>query len=93
MSKTEKEIEKEKDAVAKMVGAKSAMQSMIERHDRLVNALKEANMLVSDLGKHVGEDLYIKTYYHGERGKDGPEYVQVRKQMQRISDRVRELTA
>lgn len=89
--KTEAEIEKEKDAVAKMIGAKSAMEAMIHRHERLVSALKLIDSLASDMGKHVGEDLYIRTYQHGERGKEGPQFVQVKAQTARISELVRSL--
>ena len=86
--KTEAEIEKEKDAVARMVGAKSAMQLMIDRHTTLVSALEFVNTLIEDMAKSVGEDLYIRTFHHGERNKDGAQCVQVKAQLKRITDRV-----
>jgi len=82
--KTEAEIEREKEAVAKMVGAKSAMLKMIDRHDRLVRALDQISSIAADLGRSVGEDLYLDTYYHGQTGKTGSKFVRVKDQIKRI---------
>ena len=90
--KTEDDVDREKEAVAKMVGAKSAMEAMISRHDRLVSALKAVNEIAQDMGRRVGEDMCIKTYNHGERGETGSKFVSIRSQLARIKATVEELT-
>lgn len=87
MTKTEDDIEREKEAVAKMIGAKGSMEKMLARHDRLVNALKHVSALAEDMGRRVGEDLYIKTYMHEGASGGESKLVSIRVQLARI-DRI-----
>lgn len=54
MDKTETQIEKEKQAVAAMVNAKSNMQTAIDRIWTLERALRNADSAFSALLYHVG---------------------------------------
>ncbi len=63
--KTEDEIAREKDAVQKMIGAKGAMEAALKRIERLEGALSSVNMVLEDMRKKVGQNLYVKTYHHG----------------------------
>lgn len=71
-TKTEDEIAREKEAVQKMVGAKSAMEAAISRIDRLQKAISKAEIILADLQKHIGDGIYVKTY-HYDGGNGGSE--------------------
>ena len=64
-TKTEDEIAREKEAVQKMVGAKSAMEAALSRIDRLQKAMSSIDLVLSDMQRHAGDGLYVKTHYHG----------------------------
>ena len=91
VDKNEEQIEKEKDAVAKMVGAKSAMQLMIERHDRLVAELKRINLIAYDVAKNAGS-LSYKTTLHDHKENGTFQFMTIKDQMERISAAVRKVT-
>ena len=63
MTKTEEDIEREKEAVKAMIGAKGAAEKLISRNERLVFRLSSLIDSLDELKKPVG-DLYIRTYKH-----------------------------
>ena len=65
MTKTEEQIARDKDAVQKMVGAKSAMESALRRIDALENALKKARMAIEEAGNTYGDKLAFSVYRDG----------------------------
>ena len=66
--KTEDEIAREKDAVQKMIGAKGAMEAALKRIKRLEETLHYIDTILADMHKNVGQNLYVKTFYHGRGG-------------------------
>lgn len=56
--KTEDQIVREKEAVTKMIGAKSAMEAAISRIQTLENALQKACDDGSRLADFLGDQLY-----------------------------------
>ncbi len=67
IDKPESQIEKEKDAVKKLTGARSAMDSALKRIHTLEDAIKTMRLLTAEARNHLGENLYIRTYYHEDR--------------------------
>lgn len=90
-TKTDDEIQREKDAVAKMIGAKSAMETALERISRLQRTLDGMAGALDDAAKRVGPDLYIKTYFWP--GRNGSEMVTVplQEQLKRVAQMAREV--
>lgn len=78
-TKTEDEIAREKEAVQKMVGAKSAMEAALSRIERLQQALKQIDTVLTDAQRHVGDGVYVKTHYHG--GSAGEQTVKLKDQL------------
>lgn len=66
--KTATQIEKDKEAVAKMIGAKSAMEAAIRRIETLELALKTTADKVDSIRKAYSEDTYINVYVTKESG-------------------------
>ena len=79
--KTEDEIAREKEAVQKMVGAKSAMEAALSRIDRLQKALSHADTILNDAQHHAGDGIYVRTHRHGIVGKDGEQCVKLKDQL------------
>ena len=90
--KTEGEIAREKEAVQKMIGAKSAMETTLMRVKRLEDTIGQMVILIDDMKGAVGESTMFGTYHHGERdNSSGPKPVLVRKQMARIAQMGRDV--
>jgi len=89
-NKTDDEIQREKDAVQKMVGAKSAMEVSLARIKRLEDALGSMAVILDDAARAVGDGLYIKTHHSGVIG-NGPHVVALREQLKRVSAIARNL--
>lgn len=87
-TKTEDEIAREKELVAKMVGTKSAMEAALSRIGRLERTMNDVNIYLEDLRKQSGE-LAFKTYHTGKN--NGVEYVRVSDQIKRIQDMLRDV--
>lgn len=58
-TKTEEQAEKDKEAVQKMIGAKSAMEAAIRRIERLEWALKNAKRRFEELSIAHGDKIAI----------------------------------
>lgn len=77
--KTEDEIAREKEAVQKMVGAKSAMEAALSRIERLQKAMSNIDTILTDAQRSVGDGVYVKTYHHG--GSSGEATVKLKDQI------------
>lgn len=66
MTKTEDQIAKHKEAVAKMIGAKDAMQATLDRIKRLEAALQEAKATFDMVTKNVGDSLALSVSHQGK---------------------------
>lgn len=89
--KTEDDIAREKEAVQKMIGAKSAMEAALSRIERLQSAIGSVQMILSDLHKNLGDGLYVKTFHHGSSG-NGEATIKAKDQLayaKRIMDAVK----
>jgi predicted Zn-dependent protease len=64
-SKTEDQIEADKQAVQKMIGAKSAMESALRRIQTLESALRTAKTRIEEIGRGHGDQLAIAVYRDG----------------------------
>ena len=64
-TKTEEQIAKDKDAVQKMVGAKSAMEAAIRRIQVLESALRLAKKRIEESGCAHGDKLAFGVYRDG----------------------------
>ena len=62
--KTEDQIQREKEAVAKMVGAKAAMETAIQRIATLESYGSRLTALARELGRFIGSEAAIRTHYH-----------------------------
>ena len=78
-TKTEDEIAREKEAVQKMVGAKSAMEAALSRLDRLQKTMSSIDAILADAQRHVGDGIYVKTHYHG--GSAGEQCIKLKDQI------------
>lgn len=84
--KAEDRIAAEKEAVQKMIGAKGAMDTALQRIRRLEDTICSMNMMIDDLAKNVGDGLLFQTYYGPGRDR---EVMPVRKQLAEISGKGR----
>ena len=64
-TKTEDQIEADKQAVQKMVGAKSAMEAALRRITTLESALGTAKARIEEIGRGHGDSLAISVYREG----------------------------
>jgi predicted Zn-dependent protease len=64
-TKTEDQIEADKQAVQKMIGAKSAMESALRRIHTLESALNVAKARIEEIGRAHGDNLAIAVYRDG----------------------------
>ena len=64
--KTDDQIAKDKEAVAKMIGAKSAMESAQRRIELLESCLRQCDEDMARLQRAIGDNLYAP-----ERQQDG----------------------
>jgi len=83
-TKDEEQIAREKEAVQKMVGAKSAMETAIMRISRLEAAIGNMVMLIDDVSGAFGEKAMFSTFHHGEGG-GGHRAVSVKEHLSRIA--------
>lgn len=88
--KTEEEIAKEKEAIHKMIGAKSAMETAINRIARLERELLFACETMEEVAKATGDYLMYRTYRHGGNQSDAS-VVQISVNLRRISAAARAL--
>lgn len=65
MTRTEDQIEADKQAVQKMIGAKSAMESALRRIQTLESALRGAKARIEEIGRGHGDHLAIGVYREG----------------------------
>lgn len=82
--KTEDQIAREKDAVQKMVGAKSAMEAALARIGTLENAIKRMATVLDDMARGSGDGIGYMTY-HNEKGS-GEAFVSFRKQALSVAE-------
>lgn len=68
--KTDEEIAKEKEAVQKMVGAKGAMETALNRIQRLERELSSVCNIMEEIAKAIGDNTLYRTYSHGEAGNE-----------------------
>jgi predicted Zn-dependent protease len=61
-TKTEEQAEKDKEAVQKMIGAKSAMEAAIRRIENLERALKGAKSRFEELNIAHGDKIALSVY-------------------------------
>lgn len=61
-TKSEEQIAKDKEAIARMVGAKSAMESAIRRIDVLEQCIKSVREQVGVIGKSYSENVHLNVY-------------------------------
>lgn len=87
--KTEDQIAREKDAVQKMIGAKSAMEAALTRITTLERTLGDIDRILSDMSQRVGDGLGFKTYHHGKGS--GEDFISIRAQCQRVSEIARKV--
>tara|TARA_R110000796_G_scaffold68034_4_gene156040 strand:+ start:906 stop:1205 length:300 start_codon:yes stop_codon:yes gene_type:complete len=64
MTKDEDQIAKDKEAIAKMVGAKSAMEAALRRIDGLSRALKLVQKLHEEAAKVSSSSARVLTHYN-----------------------------
>lgn len=87
MADTDKaRIEKEKEMVAKMTGAKQAMDSALSRVKTLETAIRSTNSLLSDMKSEAfkSTSFAYETYHTNERGSgNGKGFVRVEAQLAR----------
>lgn len=88
--KTDEEIAKEKEAIHKMIGAKSAMETAINRIARLERELLFACETMEEVAKATGDNLLYRTYRHGGHQTDALA-VQISVNLRRISAAARAL--
>lgn len=68
MTKDEDQIARDKEAIAKMVGAKSAMEAALRRIDGLSAALKAVKNLHEEAVKGCSSHARVLTHYNGNNG-------------------------
>jgi len=66
VEKSEDQIAQEKEAVARMVGAKDAMQKAIARIQTLENCLKDIREQAYTVGKAYGSEVHLNVYLSSE---------------------------
>lgn len=67
MTKTEDQIAKDKDAVQKMIGAKTAMEAALRRIQSLESALRTAKVRIEEIQRAQGDSLAIAVYRDGSQ--------------------------
>lgn len=65
--KTEDQVEADKIAVQKMIGAKSAMEAALRRIQALEEALRRSRSRIEEIGNGHGDKLAIAVYRAGEQ--------------------------
>lgn len=81
--KTEDQIAREKDAVQKMIGAKSAMEAALARISTLERAIQVMANDLDDMANKAGDGIGYTTYRHGEGSEQ--KFISLRKQAKRIA--------
>lgn len=72
---TDDEIQKEREQVNKMIGAKSAMEASLHRIKTLESALFEMHTRYSEIAKCVGDSVIVESRYargYWEKGETKP---------------------
>lgn len=67
LEKSEEQIARDKEAIAKMVGAKSAMEAAIRRIEVLEECLKSVRRQSEVIGKAFNETVHLNVYSHNHR--------------------------
>ncbi len=62
LEKSEEQIARDKEAIAKMVGAKSAMESAIRRIEVLEDCLRSVRQQSAVIGKAFNETVHLNVY-------------------------------
>lgn len=88
--KTDEEIAKEKEAIQKMIGAKSAMETAINRIARLERELLFVCETMEEAARATGDNFLYRTYRHGGNQSD-TSVVQLSVNLRRISAAARTL--
>lgn len=81
--KTEDQIAREKDAVQKMIGAKSAMEAALARINTLERAIQAMATVMDDMAQKAGDGVGYITYHHDSNS--GEKFISIRSQAQRIA--------
>ena len=66
IDKSEEQIAKDKEAVARMIGAKSAMEAAQRRIETLEFTLKNVRSRVEHVGKAFGGEAFIRVFIGGD---------------------------
>lgn len=66
MEKSEEQIAKDKEAVARMIGAKSAMEAAQRRIEALESALKNVRFRCEYVSKAFGDAAHFKVYHDND---------------------------
>ena len=81
------QVQAEKDAVAKLIGAKSAMEKALKRIERLESHLKRCAAIAEDVAKKSGE-MHVSTFYGPKR--EGSEIMRLSELMMILSRHARD---
>lgn len=65
--KSDEQIARDKEAIAKMVGAKSAMEAAIRRIEALEDCLKSVRQQSDVIGKAFNETVHLNVYSNNHR--------------------------
>lgn len=74
---TDEEIEKEREQVKKLLGAKSAMEAALSRIKTLENAMHEMHNRYSEIAGCVGAGVVVKSRFARGRWQSDPEMASV----------------
>lgn len=66
-AKSEDQIAKDKEAIARMVGAKSAMEAAIRRIEVLENCIKSVREQASVIGKSFNDNVHLEVYSYSHQ--------------------------
>jgi hypothetical protein len=66
ITKSDEQIAKDKEAVARMIGAKAAMEAAQRRIEMLESALKNVRSRCDCVAKAFGEAAHFKVYHQGD---------------------------
>lgn len=67
IKKSEEQIAKDREAIARMVGAKSAMEAAIRRIEVLEQCIKSVREQVDVIGKSFNESVHLNVYSYSHR--------------------------
>lgn len=69
MTKSEEQVAKDKEAVSRMIGAKSAMEAAQRRIELLEGVLKQAKIDLDTISKPFGPEVFINVWSAQDNAK------------------------